>query len=80
MLRLMEPLSASYSPRTYVVADTDVHSTTKVEDFERGKGKHDYTIAKFPCVRASASLLRVSTSVPRARSSTRPCQRRPACR
>lgn len=41
LLRLLGPLSAAYSPRHYVVADTDEISVRKIHDFERRRADGD---------------------------------------
>ncbi|XP_054622392.1 UDP-N-acetylglucosamine transferase subunit ALG14 homolog [Dunckerocampus dactyliophorus] len=50
MLRLMETLSAAFSPRLYVLADTDRMSEEKVCSFERSKDCSDpqYAIHRIP--------------------------------
>ncbi|XP_070563571.1 UDP-N-acetylglucosamine transferase subunit ALG14-like [Ptychodera flava] len=51
MLRLASGLSEMYSPRTYVIADTDVMSEEKVKRFEterKNQQGKQYTISRIP--------------------------------
>ncbi|XP_031163654.1 UDP-N-acetylglucosamine transferase subunit ALG14 homolog isoform X1 [Sander lucioperca] len=52
ILRLMESLSAAYSPRHYVIADTDTMSEEKICTFESSKQRLDsesqFTICRIP--------------------------------
>lgn len=41
LLRLLGPLSAAYSPRHYVIADTDEISARKIHAFELGRADRD---------------------------------------
>ncbi|XP_014438538.1 UDP-N-acetylglucosamine transferase subunit ALG14 homolog [Tupaia chinensis] len=41
ILRLLGSLSSAYSPRHYVIADTDVMSASKINSFERGRADRD---------------------------------------
>ncbi|XP_054421060.1 UDP-N-acetylglucosamine transferase subunit ALG14 homolog isoform X2 [Pteronotus mesoamericanus] len=43
MLRLLERLSSAYSPRHYVVADTDEFSAQKIHSFEQSRAERDPT-------------------------------------
>uniref|UniRef100_A0A3P8SS26 UDP-N-acetylglucosamine transferase subunit ALG14 n=1 Tax=Amphiprion percula TaxID=161767 RepID=A0A3P8SS26_AMPPE len=68
ILRLMESLSSSYTPRHYVIADTDRMSQEKVCTFESSKQQSDsktqFTIRRIPRsreVRQSLSSSVVST-------------------
>uniref|UniRef100_A0AAQ5Z998 UDP-N-acetylglucosamine transferase subunit ALG14 n=1 Tax=Amphiprion ocellaris TaxID=80972 RepID=A0AAQ5Z998_AMPOC len=68
ILRLMESLSSSYTPRHYVIADTDRMSQEKVCTFESSKQQSDsktqFTIHRIPRsreVRQSLSSSVVST-------------------
>ena len=57
ILRLVGSLSASYTPRYYVVADTDRMSEEKITTFEHSKGDPKHQVQSF----ASWSLLFDST-------------------
>ncbi|KAM8881838.1 UDP-N-acetylglucosamine transferase subunit ALG14 [Synchiropus picturatus] len=52
ILRLVESLTAAYSPRHYVIADTDMMSEEKINSFENTKQKPDspsqFTIYRIP--------------------------------
>uniref|UniRef100_A0A4W5LPC7 UDP-N-acetylglucosamine transferase subunit ALG14 n=1 Tax=Hucho hucho TaxID=62062 RepID=A0A4W5LPC7_9TELE len=52
ILRLMESLSQSYSPRHYIIADTDKMSEDKIRTFENSKkdtgSKGQFTIQRIP--------------------------------
>ncbi|NP_001297883.1 UDP-N-acetylglucosamine transferase subunit ALG14 homolog [Esox lucius] len=52
ILRLMESLSLSYSPRHYVIADTDKMSEDKIRTFERSKkntgSEGQFTLQRIP--------------------------------
>ncbi|KAM9827096.1 UDP-N-acetylglucosamine transferase subunit ALG14 [Neosynchiropus ocellatus] len=52
ILRLVESLSAAYSPRHYVIADTDTMSAEKINSYENKKEKPDsgsqFTIYRIP--------------------------------
>ncbi|XP_041737234.2 UDP-N-acetylglucosamine transferase subunit ALG14 homolog [Coregonus clupeaformis] len=52
ILRLMESLSQSYSPRHYIIADTDKMSEDKIRTFENAKkdtgSKGQFTIQRIP--------------------------------
>ncbi|XP_008297800.1 UDP-N-acetylglucosamine transferase subunit ALG14 [Stegastes partitus] len=68
ILRLMECLSSSYTPRYYVIADTDKMSQEKICTFESSRGQSDsesqFTIYRIPRsreVRQSLSSSVVST-------------------
>ncbi|XP_026147779.1 UDP-N-acetylglucosamine transferase subunit ALG14 [Mastacembelus armatus] len=48
ILRLMECLSAAYTPRYYVIADTDKMSEEKICTFESSKQQSQFTICRIP--------------------------------
>ncbi|KHJ90131.1 oligosaccharide biosynthesis protein Alg14 like protein [Oesophagostomum dentatum] len=48
MIELLKCLSARYSPRWYIIADTDRMSKDKVLELEEERDKHDFEICTIP--------------------------------